>query len=440
MSESWIVGADGFPATVYMPAPAPAMEEPYPHYAWRSKKTVNGGIPFTYFMPGAVELTLNRVFQPEYVTIYDGLSPADDFNTHGLCVLSPTKCEVTEEIKGKWTVLLEHPYDADNRWEHIKVFNTIKAFGQLFPIVNVDTHRPGHITARAEHIFYYLNDRWIFPGASIVTNSVKGLLALGHNAAVDFTNENQRQHTFRFDSDISDRNLNSLSNAKFGNITEGMSYADFIMGTGNVLDMSGGELYRDNFYFSINKRMENSNDNAFEIRVGKDLTGIKRTVDVSQMCTYFRVYNGLDSTHSTWFAISYTDAVVGSVAPHSIVRSKTFTAQIPPWITDEDEIAQLSDELVAEEAMRFFHENCSPKIVYEINIEDVSKNPDFIEFKNLPDYRVGNIGMIFDERFNTAIQMKITKTVKDAITGKTISVTFGEPILEYKIEEGESVG
>lgn len=402
---------------------------------WVTSPDINYGNVYHELLPDLPIASYLKVKQEDYITIYDSLSPVETFETHGLAVLSPTKCEITEEYQGKWAATLEHPRDVDGKHKHIKPFNIIKAMGQLFSIVSVSNKIPGIITAKAEHIFYHLNDRWIFPGARIISTSVSGLMLSAKLASSDFSTENQISHDFSFSSDINDLDLGVKSNAKWGYTQEGMSLAEFVLGAGNLLDMSGGELYRDNFYYSINARMENSNDTAFEIRVGKDLTGIKRTVDTSRLCTYFRVYNGLDSSHGTWFAVSYTDVTVDAVAPHSIIRSKTFTPQIPFWITDEDEVAKVSDELVAEEGMRFFRENGTPDIRYEISIADINGNPDFAEFSNLPDYRVGNIGKIYDERLGVEAKLKITKTVKDAITGNTISVVFGELIGETKIVE-----
>lgn len=424
MADTWQI-VDGYPETAYTPqALAESMSEPFPKSAWRIKATANDGIPFTHFTPGVVELTLDRIFRPGYITIYDKLCDVDDFNTHGLAVLSPTSCEITEELNGKYSLTLEHPIDLDGKWKHIKEFNIIKAMEQLFCIVTVTEQRPGTITATADHIFYNLNDRWIFPKAYMASNSVKGILALGWNASVDFSTSEQKPRVFIFSSDISSQSLISKSSAKLQGTSDGMSFADLVMGSGNVIEMSGGELYRDNFYFSVNERMENSNDNAFEIRVGKDLVGIKRTVDTSQMCTYFRAYYGADKTFGTWFAVSWNEESAALHTPHSIVRSAVFNPTLPPWITDEHpDKDKIYDQLVTDEAMTFFEKNCLPKISYEIDLEDITLNDDFAELTNLPDYRVGNIGTVYDERLGILIKLKITKTVKNAITGKTKSIT-----------------
>ena len=119
----------------------------------------------------------------------------------------------------------------------------------------------------------------------IPNNSVLGLL----NDIDAFATKNitplQTFYKFSWDSDMtipSDYPRREYSN------TEGISPVNAIMDSGGILSVTGGELYRDNFYFSIRKRMENSNDNAFEIRIGYNLKGIKRTVDITTVCTYFQ--------------------------------------------------------------------------------------------------------------------------------------------------------
>ena len=421
MPTTWYV-SNGKLTHDYLPSETlDYMEQPYPHIAWRVS---NGKLTHDY-LPEDKTTNFEPVKQRRYITIYDKLSDVADFNTHGLAVLSPISCEITEELNGKYSLILEHPLDSDGKWKHIKEFNIIKAMEQLFCIVTVTEQRPGTITATADHIFYNLNDRGIFPKSFMASNSVQGILALGWNASVDYSTAEQKPRVFSFSSDIiQDSALESKSYAKFGSTSDGMSYADMVMGSGNVIDMSGGELYRDNFYFSINKRMENSNDNAFEMRVGKDLTGIKRTVDTSQMCTYFRAYYGADKTFGTWFAVSWADPSAVFFAPHGIVRSAVFNPTLPYGVTDEHpDKDRIYDQLVTEEALKFFRENCLPKITIEIDLEDINPNGDFAEFTNLPDYRVGNIGTVHDERLGISLRLKITKTVKDAIRGKTKSIT-----------------
>lgn len=416
---NWYIGINGL-THEYLPDAIEGLTKPYPLIAWRIDHTTNGGMPFHDFLPLPISLTINRTLQRKYITVYDSLSKIEDFETHGLAVLSPISCEITEEYAGRYSLALTHPKDSSGKWKHLKQFNIIKAMEQLFYIVSLSESKD-RVSVVADHVFYMLNDRWLFPNSIAYSNSVMGVLAVGWNSSVDHSSPEQMPRIFGFDSDITDQSFEYAAR-KFMKIADGMSYAELVMGSGNVLDLSGGELYRDNFYFSINKRMENSNNEAFEIRVGKDLTGIKRNVDTSQMCTEFRAYYGNDSTRQTWFAVSYHEDTVKIIAPHSIVRSQVFNVERIGTPTEEAWYAY-EDAIVTKQALKFFDENCVPKVTFEINLEDVNDNPDYAEFSNLPDYRVGNIGKVYDERLGIDINLMIIKTVKDAIRGKTKSIT-----------------
>ena len=169
-----------------------------------------------------------------------------------------------------------------------------------------------------------------------------------------------------------------------------------------AVEKSGGELYRDNFYFSIRARMENAIDNAFDIRIGLNLKGIKRTVDLSEFCTYFIAFDGNNErAHEE----SYTNAYFENLqTPDTIVRSKQYN----PY--------------TLEQFKRDFNSILAPKITYEIDIEDVGKNPDFeaVSYR----YKVGDTGRVYDERFGGVIPAKIIGTEKNGITGKTKKITL----------------
>lgn len=70
-----------------------------------------------------------------------------------------------------------------------------------------------------------------------------------------------------------------------------------------------------------------------------------------------------------------------------------------------------------------------PIIGYEINLEDVRKNPDF-SLDADDDIRVGDIGYVYDKRLGSeqddyALKLEVTSTVYDRITGKCRSFTVG---------------
>ena len=84
-----------------------------------------------------------------------------------------------------------------------------------------------------------------------------------------------KEHNFIGVSDIAD-----ISTAYYQNMSPVLSF----LGADNAfITRWGGELYRDNFNFSINTRR--GKDNTFNIRYGVDMLAIDETVDFSEFCS-----------------------------------------------------------------------------------------------------------------------------------------------------------
>lgn len=52
---------------------------------------------------------------------------ADDFTTNGLAILTPIKCQVTEELNGEYKLEMTHPIDEAGKWKQLQIGNIIKA-------------------------------------------------------------------------------------------------------------------------------------------------------------------------------------------------------------------------------------------------------------------------------------------------------------------------
>lgn len=151
-----------------------------------------------------------------------------------------------------------------------------------------------------------------------------------------------------------------------------------------------------------------------------------------RLCTYFRGFDDLGNE----YAVAYENFPLLS-PPHYVVRSQKYSYNIDNSLPLDERIAK-SEELLKNDVNLFFITNCVPKISYEVDLEDVTKNADYFDFVDEPDYRVGNIGYVHDDRLGGSIKLKITKTVKDAITGKTISVTFGDNLEDSSVAASRS--
>lgn len=423
----WYMGEDGVPYNVFhSKPPEKAATQPYPMVMWQRDFRVNNGFPFNSYLSGLDFINLpNPIDEKPYITIYDKRTKQDEFDNHGL-ILSPTSCTVIETINDKWALDLIHPIDLDGKWRYIEPSAIVKALGQLFTLRKIQHQwrgNSGSVQASADHIFYQMLDGWVYPGARITGQTGLDVLHAIDTYTDRFPGENQTMYYWTYDSDLTVPA--GVDYSKWCPTTEGATPLEFVMGRSGLLAMCGGELYRDNFYYSVKQRMENAEDNVFEIRVGKNLKGITRIVDFSQFCVHFTGYD----QYGQWYAVSWTDEYAYQFVPHTIIRSKNFNIYVDesslPEDRDENLIYERSYELLQAEVVAFFEQNCAPIVSFKVDIEDVKDNPDFKMFVNPDKLKVGNTGRLYDERLGVDMGLKISQTKTDAITGKVIEVTFG---------------
>ena len=314
-----------------------------------------------------------------------------------------------------------HPVDEEGKWQYILEMNIIKALGQLFVIQKVDEVQQGgsrYVSCYAEHITYTLNDKWIFPPVTIAGYTGQTLIDNMLSQATDLGYDWQTTYTFTVTSDMSlPENFEDWTE-----LAEGVTPYEMLLGGDGFVAKVGGELYRDNFTMKINERMYGAQDDAFEIAVGYNLTGIHRTVDLTTFCTYLRGYDvslGEDygDPYSMWWAIGWDPSTLPRPYPREVVRSKNFTFP--------DTLGEYRYDRLARATGAFFDSQCAPLITYELNIVDLKRNPDYSKFTNNYRYKVGDKGKVWDERLQSWVILEITRTEKDGITGDTTKVVIG---------------
>lgn len=397
-------------------APEKDMAKPYPKALWRMDRNLSPNLPYHELFPLLKAVHVKPVAQYDYITIYDMRTEQDNFDNNGLAVLDPISCTVTETFNAGWTVTLEHPVDTDEKWKYIVEFNILKVLGQLFVIKKIEhswTGNSGKVTAYAEHVFYQLNDSWIKKGSNINGPNGKRIIFEALSNARFELREGDTYYRFNSNSDLTSENtdvdMGTVTMNKWLPTQNAMTPLEFLLGSDGFTANFGGDLYRDNFYFSINKVMENGRFDSFDIRVGINLKGITRTVDTSSLCTHFTAYDKFGSS------FSYFWETHGSI-PHHIVRSQEFSFG--------ENYTKTDFKVLGHEAGKYFGQHWKPLISYTISLEDTRNNPDYIEFSNHPRYNVGDRGRIFDERLNISIDAFVSGTVKDGITGKTLEIKF----------------
>ena len=418
-TSGWYIGSDGIDNTEFLPDYG-FMEQPFPLSIWQCDESVDSGMAYCPLFPDSERIDPRPVSQIPYIRVYDQTTPQAELevdDNNGLAILIPAVCEDHETLCGMWEVNLEHPIDPEGRWQLIQQGNLLRVNGQLFTIKKTEEvwqGNSGKVTAYAECIWYQWTDEWIFasPYEPVKIYSKNGNDAIGQ--IKDALTEKVLIHggvryNFRHSSDMVYDSTYLLM------LEEGTTPVELILGEKGLIAQKGGELHRNNFDFSVNSRKEGARDNAFDIRIGKNLKGIKRTVDTTTMCTYYRL---IDSDTGMWYAAGWDTQFPGYSVyfPHHVVRS-----ELVSYPADTD----FRFDRLAQEMLARFDRNCMPTICYEIDMEDVRNNPDFAITAD-EDIRVGDIGRVYDERLGGTIMLEVTETVYDRVRNRCTSITVGQ--------------
>lgn len=396
--------------TEFIDYPHRALVKPVGGGVWHIEGTYNSGYPFCDLMIGVPHLRVKIVEQNPYVSVFDIESNRNDFNANGLAILEPIECRVHEVENGEYSVRMTHPMDEDGKWQLIKERNYLKVLGQIFCIQQVTQDYQQHtVECFAEHVFYQLNDGWIFPSAfsdsppKIAGSTGDEVLRNILMMSTFYAGSDAHSFLFQYNSDITNINFER-------EVPEGMTPVEAILGGNGLCEVTGGKLLRDNFYFSVNNEMEDSLDNAFYLCIGGNLNGIKRTVDTSTMCSYIRVYDG----KGNWCAASWAPSSFPiRQLPHNIVRSVNVS------------LSNASMDTLKQYMESYFWRFCQPLISYEFDIADAHGNPVFDDIQNMPRYKVGDRGVVYDDRLGGAVYLAISETTKDGVNGRTLSLSVG---------------
>lgn len=406
----WYVDDDGLYNDQFYPIPAYAIECPVSPAIYHIEPIANSGYPYCDLMIGIPRLRIKQVKQNPYISVYEMETPQNGFNNNGAAILCPTECTVHQVENGEWSVRMRHPMDDADKWTYLRERNYLKVLGQLFTIISVETDYTNRtVDVYAEHVFYVLNDAWIHASIGSDTRIISGnngMEALSDImvSAAWYSPAPYIVPTYQYYSDID-------SCAFIMDVTDGgMTPVQALLGGGGLCELTGGKLFRDNWYFSVNQVMEDSLDNAFDLRIGNNLCGVKRTIDTSNMATLCRADDGMgDAIACSWGSAWQTMRNL----PHNIVRAKRFEMETPTL------------ELLFAKLQAWFWSVCSPVISYEFDIRDSINDELYDDIQNMYRYEVGDRGRLYDDRLGGSQTLTITETEKDGITGRTLRFTVG---------------
>lgn len=332
------------------------------------------------------------------ISVFPMIHPKERFDENGV-ILMPTLCDITEELNGDYSLVMNHPIDDFGRWKYILPFSIIKACGQLFRIYRMQTTMSSdgsmQRTVYARHIFYDWNEKII--SYAYVNNLVAHDYIAEILKPINLYDDAQGYPFYNFDwhSDITKRTTTSVSD---------ISVAAAILGTSNsVITRCGGELHRDNFWFSLYERKEGSVDNAFNIRYGVDMIDIQENIDYSSFISNLIAKDNFGNE----FNLSYDHS---NDFPHNYTKVIKFNYQ-------QNDIEQLKAD-----GRSYFNKYKVPNMAYKVTFANLSDTELYKDFKNLSRCNIGDTGMIKNEMLGISTNEKVVKKVTDAIKNKTKSI------------------
>jgi len=353
---------------------------------------------------------------------------ATDFTHNGLAPLMPSVCDVTEELNGAFELALSHHVDEEGRWQFIQEFAIIKAPvppgrpPQLFRIYKPEKTLSRNFTANARHIFFdSLSD---FIETLTATGTVNAIMQAINAARIIMPGR------FAMSSDI----LGTYT-FEITNMNPVQAIADSNIGLARKV---GGELLRDNFSLALNHAI--GHDHGVEIRYRKNLTGIKSSIDVSDVITVIkpigRDSDGLELPLPEQYVYS---PLVGNY-PYQSIRVVNFNdvrmARLVwisygeggwwefqgPGFRDKNllyaELRRLAQAMFANGADL-------PVVNMTIEFFNLGDTEEYAEYKALETVSLGDIVTVKHEELKIDIKAKVTKYVYDAIQERYKTINVG---------------
>lgn len=389
---------------------------PMPKALWRINPLMNGGFAWHELLPDIMGIDIEPLPIERKIKVYSMWEPQDGFKHNGLAILDPISCISHEEENSRYDVTLVHPLDDWGKWKYLIPQNILKVNGQLF---RIDIQQPKinsserTVTVTANHIFYDLsrdiillkqisepeNQNW-YPALTLNWIMQNGVIASDRAEHPAYYSQ-FNIYDFTYSTDISSDKKN-----QFDGFTNTTLTAALIGESNCFVNLFGGELYRNNFYFSINQRRENARDNAFSFRYSFDLTEIEFSVDYTNFMTrldFIDMYGNWSHT------ILWGESAFEQSTPSPIARAIKFNSPL------NDEIRE-----------NYFQSVAYPKYTYKINLAQIKDDPKYRDFQNLHDVKVGDKGLIFCEPLGVKTEQKVIALDRDELSLEILSVTLGD--------------
>ena len=357
--------------------------------------------------------------------VYDRQTGQNDFLYNGLAVLSPYSAYTTEELNGSYAFEIEVPCIPDDprpgrdedTWKCIKMYNILKnSFGQLFQIYKLQYFtRNGvpFVKAWANHIWYYLADMLTLEcqgqnnrAWQVVNHLFEPRNAEGHGCT--WFSGGTGLTSYEFDKYI-DPELELNQNPEHKYNYRNVQLANALLGNSDsIVNVWGGEIYRDNFYFRIDKRKWDAVDDAFELVYGVNCTDVKYTPDTLNRKT--EIHASCNNGKYPYVKSIIPDA---GLFPHQAISGLDFSYEEPSY------------EVLIPDVDDWWSKNTGWLKTWEVQYVDFRKTNLGEGWDQTRRIRVGDKGRVRDAFGNSDTQLVIQTKYND-LTGRLESLKLGQ--------------
>lgn len=378
-----------------------------PYSLWKINEIIENGTLYHELLPDLARLTLTPATHFPAMHLYGSRDNYDLLERNGIAILQATEGTIRHEKNGMYLLTAVFPYDEKSA--EIKGKSIIKApvkyhgetKNQLFrvniPEKNMDESGVETVSVEAPHIFYDLADKCLDDVRPTSLTCQEALNYIYNNVYGGWAvTENQ----FNFSSDIIESSTSYF---------EGVSLAAAIVGEDNsIINRYGGYLYRDNFDFSINYKMQGMKDSGV-IEYASNMKSIQFTADYSECITRLLAKDNFGNKK-----IITNNNVPNDEFPHHITKSVNF-------VYDVEDKAQFERDAEA-----YFDNYKQANVNIKVDLANLPDTDEYKMFLGLDDFEVGdkvsiyhkNLGILFSE-------LEIISTVQDINTLSKTEVEIG---------------
>ena len=343
------------------------------------------------------------------INLYDEFET--DFNHIGIPLNDVISAKVVEESNGMFELEIEYPRDKVDELveENIIKCNTHRG-KQLFRIYRVTKTLKG-LKIYARHITYDLLDNFI--------EDIRPTQTSGANAIRQILNNTQYPHNFVGSSDI--ENTATAYYIRKNPIQALIGDED-----NSFINRWGGEIVRDNF--SIKMKARGGVDRGYEIRLGKNLIGIEKDIDTTDVVT--RLYPTAVINQVVYsLPEKYIDSPLIGKYRNPIVKETRMN------LPQEYENSEENQEINMEEIYDLMREHCrnlyemekidQPQVNYKVDFVVLSKTEQYKDLQILEQVDIYDIVHVHVSELNINIDAKIIKVEYDVLKQKYEKLELG---------------